>query len=313
MSAATTQRPANCPLCGRSAEVYLGWNGTARTDQWDAKCATCGHVRIDQDALRSAREEGKVHLLSAFFRRLKELKVPAGEVPVVTGQNYRIHLAVVPDYTPLEKADRLLSVAGQMSDALGATSSFDPITDYPLIAANNQSEALFIIRELNRAGLVSLQAAPFAVTLAGWKHIEELRRAGKESFRAFVAMWFDPNTDKTYSDAIEPAITESGYHPLRIDREEHVSRIDDAIIAGLRSSRFLVADFTGNRGGVYFEAGFMQGLGRNVFWVCSQASLGDLHFDVNHFNFIVYGTAAELRQKLKTRILAVEGQGGFTI
>lgn len=41
-----------------------------------------------------------------------------------------------------------------------------------------------------------------------------------------------------------------------------MNRIDDEIIGRIRASRFIVADFTGHRPGVYFEAGMMLGLGR---------------------------------------------------
>ena len=36
----------------------------------------------------------------------------------------------------------------------------------------------------------------------------------------------------------------------------------------IRKSKFLIADFTGQRGGVYYEAGFAYGLGLPVIWTC---------------------------------------------
>jgi hypothetical protein len=41
----------------------------------------------------------------------------------------------------------------------------------------------------------------------------------------------------------------------------------------------LVADFTGQRGGVYWEAGFAQGLGIPVIRTCKSDELWKLHFD----------------------------------
>jgi hypothetical protein len=41
-----------------------------------------------------------------------------------------------------------------------------------------------------------------------------------------------------------------------VDRIEHNENINDKIIADLRACQFVVADFTGHKGGVYFEAGF---------------------------------------------------------
>ncbi len=119
--------------------------------------------------------------------------------------------------------------------------------------------------------------------------------------------------DEAFDQGIKPAIEGTGYKPLRIDQKEHVNKIDDEIIAELRRSRFVVADFThgedGARGGVYYEAGFAHGLERPVFFTCRKDKMKTLHFDTNHFNHIVWTDPADLREKLKNRILAVIGEG----
>ena len=72
----------------------------------------------------------------------------------------------------------------------------------------------------------------------------------------------------------------------------------------------MVADFTGQRHGVYFEAGMMQGIGRTVIWMCRKNEIREsLHFDVRQFNFIDYESAAEAKDRLYRRILALEGEG----
>jgi hypothetical protein len=126
---------------------------------------------------------------------------------------------------------------------------------------------------------------------------------------ALVAMWFDEKVDRLYADAIEPAILGAGYKSLRMKELEHVNRIDDEIIAQIRRSRFMVADFTGQRGGVYFESGYMLGQGRNVFWMCENSELEKVHFDTRQYNFINYKDLEEAKKRLLYRILAVEGEG----
>ena len=101
----------------------------------------------------------------------------------------------------------------------------------------------------------------------------------------------------------------AGYKPLRIDRTEHVNRIDDEIIMQIRQSKFLVADLTGQRNGVYFEAGFMLGLGRPVIWVCEKAELDHIHFDARQYNMIDYINAEDLNKRLYVRIGANLGPG----
>jgi hypothetical protein len=73
----------------------------------------------------------------------------------------------------------------------------------------------------------------------------------------------------------------------------------------------MVADFTGQRGGVYFEAGMMKGLGRNVIWMCKKQELdeGKLHFDIRQYNFIAWESTEDARAQLLHRIRANEGEG----
>jgi hypothetical protein len=172
--------------------------------------------------------------------------------------------------------------------------------------AADATEATFYVNELKKAELID---AFNRVTIEGYKRLSEIQKSGRRSAQAFVAMWFDPSMASIYDKAIAPAIRDAGYMPLRLDRHEHVNRIDDEIIAQIRRSRFMVVDFTGQRQGVYYEAGFMGGLGRNVVWMCRKDELHGVHFDNRQFNFIDYEDAAEAKARLHNRILAVEGEG----
>ena len=112
-----------------------------------------------------------------------------------------------------------------------------------------------------------------------------------------------------WQSVMEPGISEAGYRPIRVDRYEHTNRIDDEIMAQIRRCRFLVADFTGQRNGVYFEAGFAQGLGRNVIWMCHESDRSNLHFDTRQYNHIFYSDdLATARVALTNRIIAHEGE-----
>lgn len=153
----------------------------------------------------------------------------------------------------------------------------------------------------------------YTPTAGGWLKIDELVRKLPISSQAFVAMWFNHSTDVAYTNGIEPAIRESGYKPVRIDNVEHIDKIDDAIIAEIRRSKFLVADFTCEkdkvRGGVYFEAGYAMALPIPVIWTCSNTSISDLHFDTRQYNHIVWDSPETLHKLLKSRIGAVIGDG----
>ncbi|MDB5611862.1 MAG: uncharacterized protein JWP25_8762 [Bradyrhizobium sp.] len=150
-------------------------------------------------------------------------------------------------------------------------------------------------------------------TVQGWQRLDELNRPRTDLTQAFVAMWFSERTNEAYSNGIEPALIGAGYRPVRVDKKEHNNKIDDEIIAEIRRSRFLVADFTCEpknvRGGVYYEAGFAQGLGIPVIWTCKDASLPDLHFDTRQYSHIVWKTPEDLLVQLRNRIGATIGDG----
>jgi hypothetical protein len=150
-------------------------------------------------------------------------------------------------------------------------------------------------------------------TVRGWQELDNLKRPRTDSAQAFVAMWFNELTSEAYTNGIEPALNATGYKAIRIDKKEHNNKIDDEILAEIRRSRFLIADFTCEpknvRGGVYYEAGFAQGLGIPVVWTCKDTSLTDLHFDTRQYSHIVWKTPADLLVQLRNRIGATIGDG----
>ena len=150
-----------------------------------------------------------------------------------------------------------------------------------------------------------------SVTAEGHLAYDELQRKRGSTTQGFVAMWFHDSTKSAYVDGIAPAIRAAGYEPLRIDQVPHDCKIDDRIIAEIRRSRFVVADFTGHRGGVYYEAGFAHGLGLSVIFTCHKDGLNDLHFDVRQYNTIVWEQPDELRVLLHNRLLALFSAGAL--
>ena len=183
-----------------------------------------------------------------------------------------------------------------------------------------QKEVSTLIRYAREDGLIE-SGERLQLTFKGRIHVRDLLGKSGMGEQAFVAMWFDPTMENAFTDGIFPAIQDAGFRPFRIDRKEHSNKIDDEIVAEIRRSRFLVADFTCGfatadssqiavaRGGVYYEAGFAMGFGMHVIWSCRQDMIDHVHFDTRQYNHIVWNDPAELRTKLRNRIGAVIGDG----
>ncbi|HEY9471098.1 MAG TPA: hypothetical protein VIQ76_15945 [Propionibacteriaceae bacterium] len=189
--------------------------------------------------------------------------------------------------------------------------------DYPVAYAHDGAELRAVVRlamELKRLRLIQngFPEPPFNVALTfalnltpdGWERVQALRENLPRHRQAFVAMWFDPSMDIVFNEGFEPAFGRHGYKALRIDRAEHNEKIDDRIIAEIRASGVLAADFTGNRAGVYFEAGYAKGLGIPVIWTCRKDCIKRVHFDTRQYNHIVWQEPADLAEKLENRIRA---------
>jgi hypothetical protein len=156
------------------------------------------------------------------------------------------------------------------------------------------------------AGYHSVMPCNVQLTAKGLAHVAALQRGlfGPLSKQAFVAMSFDTSLTTAWKDGLKPGIDECGYTAMRVDAKEHNDKICDVIIAEIRKSKFLVADFTLHRGGVYFEAGLMMGLGRPVIFTCRNDELSKAHFDTRQYNHIGWDAPADLREKVKRRIQA---------
>ena len=185
-------------------------------------------------------------------------------------------------------------------------------------ACINNDELAFLLKSLQNHNLINYRfiggsSWGCTLTLEGYARLAELENTYTASSRAFVAMWFDNSMTEVWEHGFAPAIQATGYEPVRIDHHEHVNKIDDEIIAEIRRSRFVVADFThgdtGARGGVYYEARFAHGLDIPVIFTCRNDSFDEIHFDTRQYNHIVWTEPIDLRRNLKDRIAAVIGDG----
>lgn len=194
--------------------------------------------------------------------------------------------------------------------------------------ALNEEELLFLLNYLEKEGFVSftevvrstgridkLIREPLMVTPKGWELIGKIQEKLGKGNQGFVAMWFDDSMLSFYEMGVAPAVAGAGYSPFKINDKEHVNKIDDEIVNEIRRSRFVVADFTGHRGGVYFEAGYAMGLGIPVIWCCSKKEIDDLHFDIRQYNCLDWepDKLDVFARRLKERIISVCGERTNTV
>ena len=225
--------------------------------------------------------------------------------------------------TVRQRADNLLKYVDSKISNIGDLFKFSPGTsnsrdhEGEMLAWSESlelSEVEFLFEFLEKKGWLKSSNYDYSLTVDGHSYLSELEnKRVVDSSQVFVAMWFDKSMNEAWEAGIEPAIREAGYEPIRIDKKEHLNKIDDEIIAEIRRSKFMVADFTegdkGARGGVYYEAGFAHGLNTPVIFTCHEDSLKKIHFDTRQYSYIVWEKPEELKSLLAKRISAVLGDG----
>ncbi|MDP3465223.1 MAG: hypothetical protein Q8R86_05570, partial [Sulfuricurvum sp.] len=145
------------------------------------------------------------------------------------------------------------------------------------------------------------------LTFEGHEFIESLDEPNKNSNKIFMAFWFDPEIQKIFDDIVKPAIDEVGFLAERVSSSTTSleNKISDEIIGMIKSSRAVIADCTGNRTAVYYEAGYAMGMKIPVIWTCREDQVGDICFDVSQHPFILWNTQEELADKIVKRLKAI--------
>lgn len=288
----------SCQICGKTSSL-----DQARANV-QLKCAFCGCYILTDDAFAEIVGVESIpdrHLYSGAVRELYER---SGKAVTVHSLQSLLDSVYVPK-NPVEQLDKLiLHIQNQTQDL---TQGIEIVNEsYPIVYGKRDSDFQFCLRAARDRGLTaeSSSTGRIKLTFNGWSRAVELSKALPESRRAFVAMWFGKTTEDAWSNGIKPALEECGYQAIRIDKEEHNGKIDDRIIAEIRKSGLVIADFTGHRGGVYFEAGFAMGLGVPVIFTCSTDSLKGAHFDTRQYNHIIWDEPGDLKEKLINRIEA---------
>lgn len=299
-----------CPVCLMPCDIK-----SAANDLYWIPCPRCGDYTISFEARinfsQGYHDEKQRALASSALREME------GDVSIRTGDE--IWLFSVKDLPVLEKLDKLLLALNKRSYIVGAKIQIEN-SDFELMARawvfywEELRGLLTLAQELNQIscrGDLLASAKDVVIKAEGWRRIAELSKDKGDGSQGFVAMSFNESLKEFYSTCIAPAIRRAGYKPHRVDERDHAGRIDDEIVMQIRRSRFIVADMTEHKGGVYYEAGLAHGLGLKVFLTCRHDDLSNLHFDIQQYNCLKWfpDKPEEFIHSLAARIEAELGRG----
>lgn len=303
----------NCPVC--KTEGFAD----KRPTQFDGdliECLRCGKYHVSRSiSITLERNNHVYHTLCSWIREQNSY----GNIPTLLSHDYD-SLTSIPDKTIQVKYEKFLtylSKKGQTSfyeqsilfpemnlELLGATWSKDENSLKKLIKKGISSGHLDVIDKDKTTN----NFMTFELSFDGIEFVESL---GLEvnSNKIFMAFHFTDEMKKQFESTIRRAVADASDNKLEAVRvssssTDHDTKIDDELIGMLKSSKAVIADFTGQRNAVYYEAGYAMGLGIPVIWTCRSDNMDKLSFDTRQYPHIEWKDKEDLYEQVVNRLKA---------
>ena len=206
--------------------------------------------------------------------------------------------------------DKIIESEKPISQLSGFANSID---------ASSQELADGLLEELYSRGLVkmweparSFNGTTFMnveLSLTGWEQYDAGKRGQLDGNYGFIAMQFaDPVLTPFVEDVVKPAVKKDvGYDLVDMNDIARAGVIDNIMREEIRGATFVIVDLTHDNPGAYWEAGYAEGLGKPVIYICEREKFEakKTHFDTNHCTTIPWSRDDDegFRQKLTATIL----------
>ncbi len=303
------QGKKECPFCRTDASVH--------ENVMELKCVyadcLCGKFIIEQIALEDTgvynkilgTDEDKI-LFSGYLRN--------NQTTTITEVFISEELPGILDYcqrkTLSEKISDIKNYIYQKTTSIGKSVPLEVEKLYTLFYLKTHSELvklLIYLRDTNILHDTPIDIGPTAnviLTVEGFSKIESSLEDYSQSKKVFIACQFKTNYEKDLVETIKAACAACGFDAKRVSDERHDKDITHKIIADINQSRFIIADFTDQNNGVYYEAGYAMGMSKKVIRLINKEQIEKLHYDTRQFNHIQWekGKWKELEEDLINQI-----------
>jgi nucleoside 2-deoxyribosyltransferase len=303
-----------CLFCGNQIGAGCTISQSQRGDSQVIRCKGILNFATDIDnnaikSLRNGKLKGMGHLIAGhlYYKRPdKYNSFKGGKIMIVEDAENIIGSAP----RIMERLDMVLTKFYEHAKHDGLH-MYNNSGDYPSFAfyAKNGFEVSEFISQLDEMGFLEVilkgsANTTFKLKVKGMCRAEELLSTNVNSKKVFIARKFGPEYLEL-EEVIKECCAECGFDAKTVSDHNHYGEITDKIIAEIKSSKFIVADYTENNLGVYYEAGYARGRDIPVIGVCHKKSVEKLHFDVRNRNMLLWEEPMDLREQLIGTIRAL--------
>ena len=313
-----SRAPATCPIC-QSAYDARCTTAPSTGDFAEFDCSVCGRFKISGTALATTLRNEANPLtriqraaLSHFLRRATD---EGSDLPVLTEDWLKDSIANTRLPSPAEQAENIIQLVGEHISATGERLGGFPDDFYAKVGAPSPALAGELAVELMQRGLLDgIDASTMGgadlinvnLTLAGWQQYEAQKRGKAAGNYGFLALQFENSTlDGFVRDVIKPCVKETlGFDVVDMRDVSQAGVIDNIMREQIRDAAFVLAELTHDNFGAYWEAGYAEGLGKPVIYLCEKTKFDDkrTHFDTNHCTTVLW--AADNPDAFKGELIA---------
>ena len=302
-----------CPLCHHlQSRCVLPWN---HQNIALFECEICGTYQLTDEAFSDT-----IHLTS-YRRAVLSHKVRTASLnndkntPRITQDILKSWISNGTLPNPIIQTENLIRFIGDEVSRSGENITILPDCIYAVMGTRSYRSAIDLAKELQERKLLKMnpQGKDITLSLDGWERYEAEKRGRFSGNYGFIAMeFFDTEPDPFELDSfikgvVKPAVEDDiGYNIVDIREVSQAGIIDNIMRVQIRGSAFVIADLTHDNHGAYWEAGYAEGLGKPVVYICEKTKFksNKPHFDTNHCTTVLWSKddpkddSKEFRNKL---------------
>jgi nucleoside 2-deoxyribosyltransferase len=300
-----------CPIC---LGKYLDRATINRyAEEWIVECDVCGRYRVRSEVAEDYFAEEMLKLTpvqrSALSHRVRRYEVERkqGREPMFFNHGWyeRVSAEELKLPSPALQSINLIRWIGDQVVRTGEPVSEAPSYLYAEVGAPNPQQLAKLTEQLVDQKLLfamvsrtlsnSSSINQIDLSLAGWSRYEDERRGRLAANYGFVAMKFGENDlENLLSEHVAPAIeTGLAYKLVDMRAVARAGIIDNIMREKIRDAAFVLVDLTHDNPGAYWEAGYAEGLGKPVLYMCEESKFKhrSTHFDTNHLTTVMWDMA----------------------
>lgn len=292
----------NCPICGNKSQEE-----STNRDGYHILCPKCGEFFISRTLkINLEYESNKVHnsKISSYICEQNKLFDNVPEL-LTTNLDTIINQR---EKTIKEKFDCFMKTISTLNNGQINQNDFNHCYIY-----DDNELGIFYQKALEKNYIKSIKSNLLncflyqGICFDGLEYIESLAQTNENSKNVFAAFCFKTELQEIFDNDVKEIVEELGLNYTRVSSSttDTNKTINDEIIGKIKSSKIVIADFTGQRNSVYFEAGLAMGLNIPVIWTCKKEEEKELSFDTRQYPHILWETKEDLKEKLRNRIKAI--------